>query len=119
LLKLKDTILYKDLPYNIQSHLTAPISRETKWGMACFIVLMLDILSILPVLVKHDRISSSPSICSFYGRIIQRDVILPVDHGAKNDGFCYRFSCTADQSVPIHFCRLYLPRHPVLPGCFP
>ena len=37
---------------NIQSHLTAPISRETKWGMACFIVLMLDILSILPVLVN-------------------------------------------------------------------
>lgn len=47
---------------------------------------------------KHDRISSSPSICSLYGRIIQRYVILPVDHSAKNDGFCYRFSCTADQS---------------------
>ncbi|BCE05183.1 hypothetical protein [Bacillus paralicheniformis] len=52
MLKLKDTILYKDIPTNIQSHLTAPISRETKWGMACFIVLMLDILSILPVLVN-------------------------------------------------------------------
>ncbi|WHX87179.1 hypothetical protein QNH18_02245 [Bacillus paralicheniformis] len=52
MLKLKDTILYKDLPTNIQSHLTAPISRERKWGMACFIVMMLDILSILPVLVN-------------------------------------------------------------------
>lgn len=52
MLKLKETVAYKDLPTNIQSHLTAPISRETKWGMACFIVLMLDILSILPVLVN-------------------------------------------------------------------
>lgn len=34
---------------------------------------------------KHDRISSSPSICSVYGRIFQRYVILPADHGAKND----------------------------------
>ncbi len=68
---------------------------------------------------KHDRISSSPSICSLYGRIIQRYVILPVDHSAKNDGFCYRFSCTADQSVIIHLCRRYFPHHSVLFGCFP
>ncbi|MCY8046642.1 hypothetical protein [Bacillus haynesii] len=52
MLRLKETVAYKDLPYNIQSHLTAPVSRETKWGMACFIVLMLDILCILPVLAS-------------------------------------------------------------------
>ncbi|NVB35453.1 hypothetical protein HAU45_18405 [Bacillus licheniformis] len=45
-------MLYKDLPYNIQSHLTALVSRETKWGMTCFIVLMLDILCILRVLAS-------------------------------------------------------------------
>jgi len=52
LLRLKETVAYKDLPYNIQSHLKAPVSRETKWGMACFIVLVLDILCILPVLAS-------------------------------------------------------------------
>ncbi|MCY8225726.1 hypothetical protein [Bacillus haynesii] len=52
MLRLKETVAYKDLPYNIQSHLTAPVSRETKWGMACFIVLVLDILCILPVLAS-------------------------------------------------------------------
>ncbi|MDI5791164.1 hypothetical protein PO124_30485 [Bacillus licheniformis] len=35
MLRLKETVVYKDLPYNIQSHLKAPVSRETKWGMAC------------------------------------------------------------------------------------
>ncbi|MGO4900758.1 hypothetical protein ACG2QI_17395 [Bacillus sp. GM2] len=52
MLRLKETVTYKDLPYNIQSHLTVPASRETKWGMACFIVLMLDILCILPALAN-------------------------------------------------------------------
>ncbi|MCI4129718.1 hypothetical protein [Bacillus haynesii] len=52
MLRLKETVTYKDSPYNIQSHLTASVSRETKWGMACFIVLMLDILCILPVLAS-------------------------------------------------------------------
>ncbi|MCY8582686.1 hypothetical protein MOE23_21125 [Bacillus haynesii] len=52
MLRLKETVAYKDLPYNIQSHLTAPVSRETKWGMACFIVLVLDILCMLPVLAS-------------------------------------------------------------------
>ncbi|MEC1347762.1 hypothetical protein P9D54_20670 [Bacillus haynesii] len=52
MLRLKETVAYKDLPYNIQSHLTALVSRETKWGMACFIVLVLDILCILPVLAS-------------------------------------------------------------------
>ncbi|ARC61573.1 MULTISPECIES: hypothetical protein [Bacillus] len=52
MLRLKETVVYKDLPYNIQSHLKAPVSRETKWGMACFIVLVLDILCILPVLAS-------------------------------------------------------------------
>ena len=52
MLRLKETVAYKDLPYNIQSHLKAPISRETKWGMACFIVLVLDILCMLPVLAS-------------------------------------------------------------------
>ncbi|MEC1449334.1 hypothetical protein P9D36_18490 [Bacillus haynesii] len=52
MLRLKETVAYKDLPYNIQSHLTALVSRETKWGMTCFIVLMLDILCILRVLAS-------------------------------------------------------------------
>ncbi|MPQ25646.1 hypothetical protein [Bacillus paralicheniformis] len=52
MLRLKETVTYKDLPTNIQSHLTVPVSRETKWGMAYFIVLMLDILCILPVLAN-------------------------------------------------------------------
>ncbi|QII47612.1 hypothetical protein G3M81_02055 [Bacillus paralicheniformis] len=53
MLRLKETVTYKDLPYNIQSHLKAPVSREKKWGMACFIVLMPDILCLLPVLASE------------------------------------------------------------------
>lgn len=56
MLRLKETVAYKDLPYNIQSHLTAPVSRETKWGMACFIVLVLDTLCMLPVLASKVEI---------------------------------------------------------------
>ncbi|WFA05731.1 hypothetical protein [Bacillus sp. HSf4] len=51
--RLKETPTYKDLPYHIQSHLTASISLETKWGMACFIVLMLDVLCIFPLLADE------------------------------------------------------------------
>ncbi|WP_307893345.1 hypothetical protein [Bacillus swezeyi] len=53
LLRLRETATYKDLPDEIQSHLTASISRETKWGMVCFIVLMLDILCIFPLLANE------------------------------------------------------------------
>ncbi|MEH6974899.1 hypothetical protein [Bacillus sp. JJ675] len=42
LLILKETATYKHLPYSIQSHLTPFISRKTKSGIACFIVLMHD-----------------------------------------------------------------------------
>ncbi|MEC1260101.1 hypothetical protein P9D34_06495 [Bacillus swezeyi] len=55
MLKLKERATYKNLPDNIQSHLTASISRETKWGMACFIVLMLDILCLFPLLANEIK----------------------------------------------------------------
>ncbi|WP_456279891.1 hypothetical protein M1D98_19595 [Bacillus sp. K7] len=55
LLKLNENVKYRDLPTEIQTHLTSPNTNREKFGMIFAILFILDICCLIPLIVNEIR----------------------------------------------------------------